>query len=227
MERDLYMLDSDSFVSDSGAAPYIPGPLPELGTHCPLLPSAVTFDAIANALGISAGTAGVLDDVRFLTASILQSSGDALGTTRIRNTASWLHDRLAVLQLAGSVDEEGRVQAAVCRAASVYSWAIQSGRRLSAFDDETVRGGLLGAVQSVRPARWKRMPGIYLWVVLVACSGAPGDMIGRFWRRKVAVATSAIAFENFPLAISCVRSFLRVQSWLARGGLAAEEKEAA
>ena len=217
MERDLFILDTDPVRHENGQTPrQATRSPPELGTLCPLLvASDVRFQVVAKTLRLTSAAAQILDDVQFLTTSILQSGTESLERTRIRNTASWLHGRLTQAKLNILEDEENLTGAAISQAAIIYTWAISSGKPMSSYVGQSLRPGLLASVQGVRLTRWKQIPGIYLWIVLVACSGVPGDMIGRFWRRKVAVATSAIAFENFPLGISCVSSFLQVQRWLA------------
>jgi hypothetical protein len=112
------------------------------------------------------------------------------------------------------MDELDHIQDALRSAAVIYTWAINSRRAMSEFKDEPVRHNLLLSIQSVPLTRWEELPGIYLWIALVAGSGASDDLPGRFTRQKVAVAASSIAFENFPLAISCVRSFWLVQRWI-------------
>src|SRR6185436_5688624 len=132
--------------------------------------------------------------------------------------------RLTTTQPTTSENEDDHLDKAVYQAAIIYTWAISSAKPMSAFDGE-LRHGLLVSVQSVRLSRWKQIPGIYLWIVLVACSGAKDDMLGHFWRRKVSVATASIGFSNFPLAISCLRSFSKVQKWLSDGPHARAEPE--
>jgi hypothetical protein len=67
-------------------------------------------------------------------------------------------------------------------------------------------------------ARWKELPGIFLWILLVACPGTKNDPQGRFLRKKMAVAGMAIGMEDFNLATSYLRVFWMVQRWIARAG---------
>jgi hypothetical protein len=208
------MLDQDPAQEDYAC---VPNSLPE-GAHCPLVPSDVTFESIAKNLRISDTTADILDNIRFLTACINTTPrGEDI---KIRNTASWLHDQLKVMPPAATTTSDTEyglnyIQDALRNAAIIYTWAILSIQSISSFSDEAIRHDLFVSIQSVSLKRWTKIPGIYLWIVLVACSGAPDDFRGRFLRRKMAVAAATIGFENFPLAISCVRSFWLVQRWIA------------
>jgi len=211
------MLDGDRIQDEYKSAAASSHPITRLSAYCPLVSSSATFSANAKSLRIPPFALGILDDIRFLTTSIVQSKGGDKETARICETASWLHDRLAATQSGVAKNETSHMDAAVRLAASIYAWAVSSRKPLSAFRSETVREDLITAVQGVRLSWWKEIPGINLWIVLVACSGVPGDVSGRFWRRKAAVATSAIAFENFALAVTCLSSFQRVQGWLVAG----------
>jgi len=60
------------------------------------------------------------------------------------------------------------------------------------------------------------MPGIFLWILLVACPSVGDDHQGRFLRRKMAVTGMTIGMEDFGLAISQLKAFWEVQRWVAR-----------
>ena len=197
----------------------VPESWPE-GTHCPLLTADVTFEAISENLGLSDETAKILDDITFLTVCVHSASPGE--ERKIHTTASWLHSRLkamppAVTTTSKPDSESNYIQDAVRSAAIIYTWAISSVKAMSEFSDSAVRHDLFISAQSVDLHRWKAMPGLYLWVMLVACSGAPRDTNGRFLARKMAVAAVSVGFRHFPLSISCVRSFWQVQRWIAGG----------
>lgn len=59
------------------------------------------------------------------------------------------------------------------------------------------------------------MPGIFLWILLVACPSAGNDHQGRFLRRKMAVTGMSIGMEDFGLSIAQLRAFWKVQRWVA------------
>ena len=214
MESHLYMLGNDPAQEDFAG---VPQSMLD-AVQSPLAPSAVTFEQISKALRISEASATILDDVRFLTQLI--SSRKPRSDDRIRSTATWLSSRLdSISRSAGPQghpqDETDHIQDAVHAAAIIYSWAISSAKPMSHFNDTTTRHGLFVSTQAVSLATWEKIPGIYLWIMLVACSGALPDMMGRFMRRKVSVAAAAIAFDDFPLATTMLRSFWLIQRWIA------------
>lgn len=190
------------------------------GFDSPLIPSAVTFDSNRYILGINPEAARVLDDVRFLITSIawvvtpLES-----GSSKIRSTATWLHQRLQRLsdpeKTNGNSDEADTIWKAIRLAGLIFSWSIMSVSHISQFPQAPVKDELYTAMRSVSLTRWKRTPGIFLWIMLVLCPGSVNDQRGRFIRRKMAVAGLSIGFEDFPLGISFLRAFWLVQRWIA------------
>jgi hypothetical protein len=74
--------------------------------------------------------------------------------------------------------------------------------------------------------QWRRIPGIFLWIMLVACPGTEEDGRGRWLRRKMAVAGMQVGMEDFGVAISCLRAFWRVERWVKSEGLKEKEKDA-
>ncbi|KAK1585204.1 uncharacterized protein LY79DRAFT_591587 [Colletotrichum navitas] len=192
-ETDLYWLESDP-VRDEEI------PVPTTWPDCydsPLLASSSRFESIAGKLGLCAPAAKILDDVRFLTVSVTSASASASCKSKIRTTASWLRSRL---RDRGSFER------------LAISWSIESMRQISRFDDdETLEA-------AVSMTTWKRIPGVFLWIMLVAVPNAAPDAKGRFVRRKMAVTGLAIGFEDFVLGISYLKAFWGVQQWIAREG---------
>ena len=75
---------------------------------------------------------------------------------------------------------------------------------------------LLDKISAVGLARWKEIPGVFLWILLVSCPSAGNDLQGRFLKKKMAVTGMTIGMEDFRLAIGCLRAFWKVQRWIAR-----------
>jgi hypothetical protein len=63
---------------------------------------------------------------------------------------------------------------------------------------------------------WSAIPGIFLWVLLVACPAAGDDHMGRYLRSKMAAARIVLGLENYHLPFAYFRSFWRVQRWIER-----------
>ncbi|KAK2034100.1 hypothetical protein LX32DRAFT_579941 [Colletotrichum zoysiae] len=216
-ETDLYWLESDP-VRDEEV------PVPTTWPDCydsPLLASSSRFESIAGKLGLCASAAKILDDVRFLTVSVTSASASASCKSKIRTTASWLHGRLRdrgnVERLAISSEEEWILET-IRIAALIYSWSIKSMRQISRFDDDQTLEAAYLALTSVSMTTWKRIPGAFLWIMLVAAPNAAPDVKGRFIRKKMAVTGLSIGFEDFVLGISLLKAFWSVQRWIAEEG---------
>ncbi|KAK1993547.1 hypothetical protein LX36DRAFT_693642 [Colletotrichum falcatum] len=216
-ETDLYWLESDP-VRDEEV------PVPTMWPDCydsPLLASSSRFERIAGELGLCASAAKILDDVRFLTVSVTSASASAGSKSKIRTTASWLHGKLRDRGKVGpsAISSEGEwILETIRIAALIYSWSIKSMRQISRFDDDETLEAAYLALRSVSMTTWKRIPGIFLWIMLVAAPNATPDAKGRFVRRKMAVTGLSIGFEDFVLGISYLKAFWSVQQWIAKEG---------
>ncbi|TDZ34488.1 hypothetical protein C8035_v010631 [Colletotrichum spinosum] len=224
-ETDLYWQENDP-VRDEDL------PIPTAWPDCydsPLLASSTSFESIAENLGLSAEAANILDDVRFLTNSVASlsssssssSSSSTADTVKIRTTASWLYSRLHdkdVLKATATTSESDWMLETIRLAAVIYSWAIRSLRQISEFEGDEVLEDAYVAMRKVSLTTWKKIPGIFLWIMLVAAPNAAPDAQGRFVRRKMAVTGLSIGFEDFVLGISYLKSFWNVQQWIAKEG---------
>ncbi|TKW57847.1 hypothetical protein CTA1_9831 [Colletotrichum tanaceti] len=216
-ETDLYWLENDPARDEELS-------MPTTWPDCydsPLIASPSRFESIAGKLGLCATAAKILDDVRFLTVSVASQSASSGWTCKVRSTASWLYDRLRNRDTAGPAivaSEEEWILETVRIAALIYSWSIKSMRQISRFDDNETLEAAYQALTSVSMTTWKRIPGVFLWIMLVAAPNAAPDAKGRFVRRKMAVTGLSIGFEDFRLGISYLKAFWSVQQWIAKGG---------
>ncbi|KAM0335529.1 hypothetical protein ACHAQA_000577 [Verticillium albo-atrum] len=222
-ETELYLQSNDPVLEEKIP---IPTSWPE-GFDCPLITSRTTFDDVKDRLGLTVTAAKILDDVRFLTTSITETDGGPASVRKIQSTAAWLHSRLSKTpgRVEGAGETEGtegseaeHIEEAVRLAALIYSWAISSVAQISGFRNGRVLEQAYQAMRRVNLTRWKGLPGIFLWIMLVAAPSTKQDTKGRFIRRKMAVAGLSIGFEDFGLGISYLRAFWLVQRWIARQG---------
>jgi len=200
----------------------------------PLVSSQKSFDSIRGALGLELEAAQILDDVRFLTTCIL-SARDAGSLARIQKTAAWLHSKTNKSYESGSPvdeldDEDAAMLTALRLAALFFSWSVTSLSPVVDFPDLTLCETFYASILSVKMARWRQTPGIFLWIMLVACPmgrklddssstfDVHGGFKGHFLRRKMAVAGMSIALESFDIGIHYLRAFWEVQRWVARRG---------
>jgi hypothetical protein len=213
--------------------------MPEIispGFDCPLVPYHTSFSIASSTpslAGLTTETCRILDDVRFLTVSITNDTKDPVPALKIRSTASWLYDRLCQTsppplpshELSKEEKEQLQIEQAVRLAAKLYSRAISSITMLSATPTRSVQDDLYAATMSVSLTRWKAIPGIFLWIMLVLCPGTKNDLRGRFIRRKMAVTGLSIGFEDFRMGIPYLRGFWLVQRWIVRQREEAEEAD--
>ncbi len=194
------------------------------GLDCPLIPSTASFESNMANLGISHATARILDDVRGLTMSLADRQSDAEHTSKPCTAAASL---LAVLEALPRVDtasssaasDDQRIFETIRLAAVVYCRSISSLVLVSRLPEPSASEieSLYSTMASVNLTRWKKTPGIFLWVMLILCpTTTGGNRRGGFIRRKMAVAGLSIGFEDFPLGISYLRAFWKVQRWIAR-----------
>jgi hypothetical protein len=82
---------------------------------------------------------------------------------------------------------------------------------------------LYSSILRVPLTRWKEIPGIFLWILLVAAPSSGNDAQGRFLKKKMAVAGMSIGLEDFNLATGHLRAFWKVQRWIAKESQKIEE----
>ncbi|CRK24377.1 hypothetical protein BN1708_013936 [Verticillium longisporum] len=228
-ETELYLQSNDPVLQEEIP---IPTSWPD-GFDCPLIRSSVSFDDVKDKLRLTGAGARILDDVRFLTTSITEADGGPASIRKIQSTASWIYSRLSKVsgREGGQSEKEAEVadvhelgseaehiEEALRLAGLIYSWSISSMAQISQFKDGKTLEQAYKAIRGVNLTRWKSIPGIFLWIMLVAAPSTKQDTRGRFIRRKMAVAGLSIGFESFGVGISYLRAFWLVQRWIARQG---------
>ncbi|KAK1756463.1 hypothetical protein QBC47DRAFT_380000 [Echria macrotheca] len=238
-----------SLCIQDGLPPSLAPPAP--ATHSSALASPLreydkSFVALRSLLVLDLVTAKLLDDIRFLTVSItsLLAAGEtddadevSKRKTKIKNTASFIQTRLKIPEEGGSDDRRAEkrsddelVAETIALAASVYLESITSLQPLTRSKTSIIQERLYASMSAVSPRRWKRIPGIYLWVVLVAVAqvsrsaeevthGDEEDRKRKTLRRRLGTAAQAVGQEAFGLAICYLRAFWVVQRFVVGGKL--------
>ena len=212
--------------------------LPNESLACPLGEHPRGFADLQHKLHLSNEAAIILDDVRFLTFSITSTGTSACLPAKIRSTASWIHKRIQDLDvtmphITDGIDkysqvskEEAIVTATIRLAALVYTDAVMSARPISHVKDDNTTKTLCDNLRAVSSDRWKKIPGIFLWLLVVATPQIPDknrgdwrvdvekDLRNKYLRRKMATAAQVIGQEEFNLSIWYLRSFWVVQRWI-------------
>ncbi|KAK0712103.1 hypothetical protein B0H67DRAFT_587025 [Lasiosphaeris hirsuta] len=227
--------EADLSIQTAKSAPLAPPPPSTYDNllASPLSPHPQPFTALQDLLTLPPASTLTLDAIRALTLLITTPSPSP---TKITTAAAALHTTLSSSSaLPTAITEAALLSNTIHLAALAYTRAIATRRPLSrvkAVDD--MDAVLARNIQAVSPQRWKLMPGVYLWVTLVAVAqeadGAGGsshdgggkglgerDMRTKYLRRRMASAAQAVGQEEFGLAIGYLRAFWGVQRWLARG----------
>jgi hypothetical protein len=188
----------------------------------PLLQSNIRFGDICETLGISKAAADILDDMRFLTNSIIAlfaNKTNAQETIKCLTTARWIHDRVSALP---SITHEDSLLAGdfiyeCCRtAAVVYSSSILNRIPLSKACSMLDQHSFWANMPRITLSKWKSVSGIYLWLCLVFCPGAEFTVYGRFLKSMASTTITYIGLTDWEVMMRCLEGFLRVQRWLTR-----------
>jgi hypothetical protein len=184
----------------------------------PLLLSRIKFVHSVKALGISNETAALLDDMRLLTAAVIhlgKSEETAEGITRLHTTAEMVHGRLT----SSYSDENSELNSdyiyQTCRtAAKIYCNAIRTRTRFSKVCTSGLLQQLWSTMWKVPLPTWKKIPGIFLWLLLIANPYARDKPESRFLKGLTPATTMAIGLSDWDVATGTLRACLAVQRFV-------------
>jgi hypothetical protein len=230
-EQDLYLLQE-------GHPSYVTAPGSYLALYSsPLSDSGTPFLDIHESLDLAPQMASILDDMRFLTASILSLSlmdyGPSLPTQpltpeSIQSKACRIYNEIShlpITPLSARSSTKDIISEAIRITAIAYSSAIAARTPFSRACTAGLRQQLYARIWRVSLSTWKKVPGIFQWILLVACPGSVNDVPGRLLRRTASVVAIYIGLQHFGLSSTCVRQFWQVQRWIARARTSEAEEE--
>jgi hypothetical protein len=211
-ERDVFLLKDSDLETSMKALDAYPTFL-----ETPLLPSQIRFINICSTLDISRPAAEILDDMKFLTTSILDfraMSPTPQDLLKFQATVLWTHNRISALPSSTS-NLSDPIYEALRLTALIYGAAILSRQPLSVSSTAAQFQELGEKTWHTPLTRWKKMPGILLWIILVACP-CPADnkLHKKFLKMIIATVAMHIGVEHHEVAVTCMRSFLGVQRWI-------------
>lgn len=189
-------------------------PAPAFLSPLQSVPEAFVQNQEAMFHSIATSTAEILDDISFLVSAI--TSFPPSPTSKIRGTASWLHSRLQDIDAKPTTDAQ-IILCVIKLTAMVYSNSIFTLTPLSLSFNQKLLAELYSYFTFFQPSslrRWSTIPGIFLWVLLVACPAAGDDHMGRYLRSKMAATRIVLGLEDYNLPFAYLRSFWRVQGWI-------------
>ncbi|KAE8441055.1 hypothetical protein EG329_005917 [Mollisiaceae sp. DMI_Dod_QoI] len=225
-ERDLFLLDPNM----ANHMPIsVPPTYPE-SLRSPLLAYHETFRHDRVVLGLSDEATEILDDVRFLTLSITSAS-DQSSTSKIQSTAGWLHKQISSSPpfiITPDTPLITIITSTIRLITVLYTLSISTLIPLSHLWTSSLLEQFYRHLFSISMSKWKEIPGIFLWIMLVASPGSQEDERGKWLKRKMAVAGMQVGMADFGVSISCLRAFWRVQRWveserLKQGKIRSEE----
>lgn len=176
-----------------------------------------TFKQHLKPLHLSLDAAEILGHVQVLTTAITTG---ALPTLHLRNSAAWLFDfansNPSIASVKPSkVTDEDLIYRAIHLTTLVYTKAISTLTPFSSIYTTSQLREVHALVIRVGFSKWKEIPGIFLWIMFVACSAGDIDPSERILERKLRVAGVAIACVNFDIAHAYFKGFWDVQRWIA------------
>jgi hypothetical protein len=196
----------------------------------PLLQSSTRFINKVKELDISPEAAQLLDDMRFLTTSVLSLSSPTTQNiteqkAKFRATVKWIHERLLALSAPSSPIN---IDPSLAAPSTIYTLALLHRMPLSMTCTPALLMQLWSTMWRVPLPTWKKLPGIFFWVLLVANPFARDRPEGRFLKGLMPSCLVAIGMEGneekgWDLAMAEVRGFMQVQRWL--GGVEDKERE--
>ncbi|KAL5314571.1 hypothetical protein ACEPPN_017212 [Leptodophora sp. 'Broadleaf-Isolate-01'] len=221
-ERELDLQSMETAIAAVlSVGEWLPEPI-----RSPLLPYPISFQECKDSLNLSQVAAEILDDVRFLTTSItscfLSPELEQTKTTKIQSTAEWLYKRVeAITELdIVSVTPTSEIIIDTIRlCALVYTSSIKSLTPLSQNFPPELQERFYSNISLVGLKKWKYVPGIFLWILLVATPCSKDDHRGRFLRKQMACTGMTIGMDDFNLGTAGLRAFWLVQRWIVREGL--------
>jgi hypothetical protein len=189
----------------------------------PLFGSRTHFHDNLKSLDISSDTADILDDMKFLTTSVQDdiayqlTFGTSQSNIKLHATSLWTRNRVADLPAIGPTSlnsTEDLIYETVRLTALLYNTAISSRSPFSYVSQSSILQDLWKAIWRISLSRWKKIPGIFLWVILVACASSKDKMQRRLLKLNLAAVVLHIEVTRTGIAVSCLRTFLRVQKWI-------------
>lgn len=198
----------------------------------PLLRSSQKFAIHFECLGIGEETATILDDMRFLLQAVIyqaDSDRDSLDVNdegKLAATSSWVCDRITSL---GEVPKQALnsdfIYQSCRKAASIYCKAISERSALSHACTIQDLSQLWASMWRVTLTQWKKIPGIFIWILLSVNQAAQDMPHGRLIKSLLKSSSFYIALENWEVVDETLEAFVKLQRWLREGTVVEQNAE--
>jgi hypothetical protein len=134
-------------------------------------------------------------------------------------TYSGLYTQLKHLSVPSSTSvghSTSALTAIIRLSALMYSSSVSNLSPISEVFDSESYNQFHALLTQIPLTHWKQMPGIFNWILFVACPACHGDSRSKALRSKMVVAGMAISLEHFALGTEVVRRLWIVQQWIKK-----------
>lgn len=183
----------------------------------PILHSHIPFVDTIIVLNISIEAARILDDARSLTISVLALAEDDIPPSsrdQILSMIHCIHQRLNSSPAVSPTSAQDFLYQACRSAAIIYSSAIITRTPLSLACTPELLQQLWVTMWRVPLQRWKQIPGIFLWILLVANPFARDKPEGRFFKALTPATIMAMGLVDWDTVMVALKGFVAIQRWL-------------
>lgn len=213
-------------------------------THCPetfetpIFEVGTPFSAVLKNYYVHYELTTILDEVRLLTSSItnlstiksdpddpfsLQQSSSAISHHASRILHAALNLPSISLGIITPNSSRSDLIHEILRLTIInYTRAIASRLPFSTVVTPALRHQVFLAILEFNLTNWKSIPGLLLWVLLVASPGSGKDQLGKLLRSQETLVVMYIGLKDFAFAVECMRNFSKVQNWISAGNGGAE-----
>ncbi|KAH9213581.1 hypothetical protein DL95DRAFT_524415 [Leptodontidium sp. 2 PMI_412] len=183
----------------------------------PMLQSHIAFVDTTTVQNITTEAAQILDDARSLTMSVLalrENEFPSSARDTILAGILSIHQKLISSPATNSSSPEDFLYQACRAAAIIYSSATITKTPLSMACTPQLLQQLWVTMWRVPLPRWKQIPGIFLWILLVANPFARDKPEGRFFKALTPATIIAMGAIEGDTVMATLKGFIAVQRWL-------------
>ena len=188
--------------------------------------SGALFSTVLENFNVSSPLAVILDELRLLTSSItnfFSSNPDPEALIYQNQSIIISNDALHIHKSALSLppipltplSPPSHLISEILRITTIiYTTALASSLPISSVYTPDLRLQVSSIISKVKLSDWKQIPGVFLWVLLVASPGSGTNVFGRLIRTNETLTAIYIGLKHFGLVVSCLRNFWVVQRWI-------------
>jgi hypothetical protein len=189
----------------------------------PLQDSKMSFAKNPDKLPTSRETGIILDDMRFLTATVVQQNNAEDTEKRqdkMKFLAIWVRDRILAFPSGNNAElplSNDHIYKCCRKVALIYCQAIINRCSLAQACTMQDLSELWASMWRITLSQWKKIPGIFMRILLAANPAAQDTPYGRVVKSLLKSASFYIALEHWEVIDGALMSFVKLQRWLRSG----------